>query len=248
MSEVEMEWHPSLYSNNPKHYNILFCGDSWTYGGELDQFNPELYKFRRRKRFSQIVSERLNKTYYNISKPGASNDWIAYHAIDWFEQGNTCDIAVIQFSVYCRFSYYDTRNKELKRLLPGDVINKVKNEDYFAKTLINEYNGYQNYFKNLFVLNKYLKNRGVKILYLNIQKPIRHIEDNQYWASYCKDIEVDCLYDVIGHVGDGRNPNFIRPQLITNKTLPGIHPSVMGHSVIADHIINKLNSRGYLNV
>lgn len=241
MSEEVKEWHPSLYSNNPKHYNILFCGDSWTYGGELDQFNPELYEYRRKNRFSQIVSERLNKTYYNISKGGASNDWITYHAIDWFKQGNTCDIVVIQFSLYYRFSYYDSR-KQLIRLSPA-VIKNVENKDYFAKNLISEYNGYQNYFKNLFLLNTDLKSRGVKILYLTIQKPIRSIEDNQYWASYCKDIEVDCLLDVIGHVeGERNNPNFIKPQLAIHKTLTGTHPSVMGHSVIADHIINKLNS------
>lgn len=237
LGEVK-ESHPSMYSNNPKHYNILFCGDSWTYGSELDQLNPELYEYRRRNRFSHIVSEKLNKTYYNISEAGASNDWITYHAIDWFESGNTCDIAVIQFSKYGRISYYDTRNKAYKTFFLSELVKSVKNQDYIVKNLINDYAGYQNYFKNLFVLNNYLKNRGVKIIYLTIQSSLS-FEDNQYWASYCKDIKMDCLLNII----DRQRGEYCIAQLdAKSKVLNGYHPSVRGHSVIADHIINRINS------
>ena len=236
MSEVEREFHPNLYSNNPKHYDLFFCGDSWTYGGELDQLNPELYEYRRENRFSNIVSKKLNKTHYTIARGGVGNDWIVQHTVDWIEKGNSCDIAVIQFTANSRISffykkeYYSTQLIEIEKEIP--------------EILTDDYNAYQNYKKNLFFIDLYLKSKNIKPIYLTIQERQKfNRSKHKFWESYCKDIRVQNLCHIMDF--DKKN-NYIKPQLSINKTLNGGHPSVKGHIEIADYLINTIKSLGYL--
>ena len=228
MSEVRAESHPSLYSKNPKHYDLLFCGDSWTFGGELDQLNPELYDYRREHRFSHVVSQKLNKTYYNISLGGVSNDWIVQHTVDWFQRGNSCDVAVIQFTLNSRISYFYQNIYHTKQLF--------QIEKFLPKFLTNDFNAHQSYRKNLFFLDVYLKSINVKPIYLTIQEK-QKFDRNVFWERYCKDIRVQNLFEILDF--DKKN-NYIKPQTHIHWSLTGSHPSVCGHKIIADYLMENI--------
>lgn len=233
MSEVEREFHPNLYSNNPKHYDLFFCGDSWTYGGELDQLNPELYEYRWENRFSNVVSKKLNKTHYTLARGGVSNDWIVQHTVDWIEKGNSCDIAVIQFTANSRISFFNKNSYHSRQAF------EIK--ENIPEYLTNDFNVHQKYKKNLFFLDLYLKSKNVKPIYLTIQKR-QKFDKPVFWELYCKSINVQNLCHIMDF--DKKN-NYIKPQLSIDKTLNGGHPSVKGHVEIADYVINTIKSFGY---
>lgn len=228
MSEVRAESRPSLYPNNPNHYDLLFCGDSWTFGGELDQLNPELYDYRREHRFSHVVSQKLNKTYYNVSRGGVSNDWIVQHTVDWFQRGNSCDIAVIQFTVNSRISFFNKNSYHSRQAF------EIK--ENIPEYLTNDFNVHQKYKKNLFFLDLYLKSKNVKPIYLTIQKR-QKFDEPVFWELYCKSIKVQNLVDIMEL---DRKNNFIKPQTHIDRSLNGSHPSVKGHIEIANYIISKI--------
>lgn len=242
--KVNLEWDRELYSTNPQKVDIFCCGDSFTYGGELCEFG-RFNEYRRRVRYSHQVFEKSNKTYYNQSKPGASNDWIARSTIDWFKCGNTADIAVIQFTDHARVPYYDEL-KNLRCIKPRDP--------QFRKLILpyTDYAGNQEFNKNLLLVDIFLKSIGVKPIYLTINVGLMDTTTflkQDYYCSYCKDIDVKWIYDedILNGLssGDGKNPNYTMPKLSVNPELNGYHPSEQGHSKIADWIINTIKSRGY---
>ena len=90
--------------------DLFFCGDSNTYGEELQGIENDHQK-RIDLRYSSLVSKKLGKTHENISQSGACNDWIVKTVVEWFESGNTCETAIIQFSNAHRWGWYDERGE-----------------------------------------------------------------------------------------------------------------------------------------
>ena len=86
--------------------DLFFCGDSNTFGEELQGIEEDHQK-RVEQRYSTLVSKKLDKTHENISQSGACNDWIVKTVVEWFELGNKCDTAIIQFSAATRWGWYD---------------------------------------------------------------------------------------------------------------------------------------------
>ena len=82
--------------------DLFFCGDSNTFGEELQGIEEDHQK-RVEQRYSTLVSKKLDKTHENISQSGACNDWIVKTVVEWFELGNKCDTAIIQFSAATRW-------------------------------------------------------------------------------------------------------------------------------------------------
>ena len=79
---------------------IYFDGDSWSWGGELEN--------REQERFSALVCKKLNAEEHNFATAGASNERIVRqllvdnHIEDY-------DLAVIQMTFPSRTEYYDQR-------------------------------------------------------------------------------------------------------------------------------------------
>lgn len=240
----DISWHRKYYSSNPQKVDIFYCGDSYAFGGELCEYG-QFNEHRRRSRYSHQVFQKYNKSYYNLSRCGVPNDWIARSTIDWFKCGNTADIAVIQFTDHARVPYYDDMGN-MRCVKPRDPKFRKLTFPY------TDYAGKQEFNKNLFLVDIFLKSIGVNPIYLTIN--IDPVDDSiilreDYYHSYCKDINIKCVYDddILGGVsrGDGKNPNYVMPKLSIHPQLNGYHPSEQGHSKIADWVINTIKSRGY---
>lgn len=209
--------HPSTYQdvsrNFGMHKDLFFCGDSVTFGMELE---PE----HREYRFSHLVATDKNLSYHNNSKSGACNDWIVKHAVQFFRDGNTCDTAIIQFSAPERWAFFDTPDNKWRNVGNSKTKNNFKSQamtdahTVYYKHIYTPELAKENYWKNVFFLNEYLKDK-CKTIYLTLTPPVP-VND---WAP---DVEIGSVKHI---VGDSR--------------LTG-HPSKEGHRKIANYIIPRL--------
>jgi len=79
---------------------IYFDGDSWSWGGELEN--------REQERFSALVCKKLNAEEHNFASAGASNDRIVRQLL--VENDITdYDVAVIQMTYPSRTEYYNQK-------------------------------------------------------------------------------------------------------------------------------------------
>jgi len=195
------------------HYNLLFNGCSCTYGGELNGIDDDI-EHQRTHRFSHLVAKHYSKTYDNIALNGKSNDWIVEKTINWFEEGNTCDLVVIQFADNKRnILYYDegeqnTQPKEYDTTTPLLHTNKsiwaqfllskgyderrIRSNIYY-KNIYTKYMGQQNYYKNLFFLNNYFKTKNIPAIFLKLSSFDGKFEKTDVdfgWKLHCKNIKV----------------------------------------------------------
>ena len=193
--------------------DLLFVGDSITYGMELE---PEHETYR----FSHLVAKEKNLIYSNRSLSGACNDWIVKTAVNFFREGNACETAIIQFSAEERWIFHDPK---LKRFL--NMGNAKTTNNFFTKHMRPAHTAYykyiythelaiENYWKNVFFLDQYLKDK-CKTIYLTLGWPV----EKNSWAP---DVEIGSVKLLCG-----------------NSRLVG-HPSPRGHQRIADYIISRL--------
>lgn len=160
------------------HYNLLFNGCSYTQGSELEGINKD-YEYRNRHRYSHIISERLGKTYDNISVGGGSNDRIVRETLHWFNAGNTCDLAIIQWTEITRIEYMSAYAEHPVNFNPefvvtqwkgwGNDIPKIKKDheetklahEHFYKYYYNSSLGIHNFYKNLYILEQFFEKNNI---------------------------------------------------------------------------------------
>ena len=215
------------------HVNLFFCGDSVTYGMELE---PEHEEYR----FSNLVSTDKNLSHHNRSLSGACNDWIVKNTIQYFREGNTCDTAIIQFSAPERWQFYDSEHTKwthigAKRTTDNLLSQAMRDahsayyEKIYTPELANE-----NYWKNVFFIDEYLKDK-CNTIYLTLEDPTEatyteRVQDATTGKVTRPIVRYDYYKDVdIGSV----------TQIVRRSTLVG-HPSIEGHRKIADYILKKL--------
>lgn len=238
----KIPWHTRPYRNDRKHYDILFCGDSWTWGGELDVENSEDPQYRQTHNFSYYVGQRTNKSVFNLSLPGESNDWIVRQMFDWFETGNYADVAVIQWTFWARVSYHNLNN-EFISVKPENTVPRPNKTFFdpafpfwkiFYEHCYTDYSGYQMWFKNLIFADLYLKSKGVKPIYLSLQSDPIYNMSMDYYSQYKEAGRIEDLYCLLN-----KSNNYIdtpRENYYPCKN----HPNSKGHSIIADYIISQL--------
>ena len=220
------------------HVDLLFCGCSFTEGGELEGIEKD-YEYQRLNRFSHIVSERLNKTYKNISSSGISNDTIVRTTIDWFEQGNTCDMAIIQLTRYNRIEWYDDNGNPVKFSAWMQDVRSYSNRMYYS-FIDNEAVRVNNYYKNLFLLETYFELKGIKHYFLTLESHSMN-KIPSTWKDYHKNNSITKFTDIIN------DPTYYCEDLYSkNKnnrkfaSFNGSHPNELGHQKIAQHIIDNI--------
>tara|TARA_B100001057_G_C22740591_1_gene907566 strand:+ start:669 stop:1310 length:642 start_codon:yes stop_codon:yes gene_type:complete len=210
---------------------LLFSGCSYTYGDELQNVFKE--------RFSRLVGDHYGAETTNLGQCGASNDNISRRSIEFLDK-NTVDIAVIQFTVHQRIEWFNDKDKPVK-FTPQRISNNIQKiyyRDVYRNTL-----GSENLWKNIFLIDCYCKERGIKNIFLladhfdeMIKHPERIFEDGVGdWRKLCETIPKTYL-----HMGClGLMKNF--PQNYINEAGGG-HPTALGHQVIADKIIRLIDA------
>lgn len=246
------------------HYNFLFNGCSFTEGAELEGSDKDL-EHQRTHRFSHLVGQHYNKTYDNISKCGKSNDWIVEKTINWFEEGNTCDLAVIQLTRAKRTIVYNDKNEPIDIIQPiltncntsnavfykNFIKLKLITNNYF-KYVYSEYYGQQNFYKNLFFINEYLKSKKINVIYLILDQLEYENMVNSGWKMYCNDIKVKSIVgDLLPKQRQDKSKkyycqDFNNKYKYTDNHFNGTHPNEFGHQKIAEYIINEIDKNAYI--
>lgn len=253
------------------HYNLLFNGCSFTQGSELQGINDDL-EYRNRHRYSHIVSERLRKTYDNISVSGSSNDRITRETLDWFNAGNTCDLAIIQWTTIARHEYISKFCKHPVNFCPQFVVTKWEgtkkiNKDHeetklahqhFYKYYYNPILGIYNFYKNLYILEQFFEKNNINYFMIKLSPYL--FEGNQipklllnhdlndmtnfYWKTLCKHdfFNIPSIKDTMFN---RRNKENFTPDYrhLGYQSLSGTHPSELGHQRIADFILSKIDTK-----
>ena len=209
--------------------NLFFCGDSVTFGMELEPYG------REEKRFCHLVATDKNLSYHNISKSGACNDWIVKYVIQYFREGNTCDTAIIQFSAPERWRYFDPIGEVWRNIGNAKTTNNLINQGmkdahsaYYSYVYTNQL-AIENYWKNVFLIDSYLKDK-CKTIYLTLENPV---EKNE-WTI---DVEIGSIIEIIRN---SRNDDETFAAAMQSGYLDG-HPSPKGHRKIADYILKRLD-------
>jgi len=254
------------------HYNLLFNGCSYTQGSELQGKNDD-FEYRDKHRYSQIISEKTGKTYANLSMGGTSNDRITRETIEWFETGNTCDIAIIQFTHIVRTEYISKHVKHpvnftsnggvvTKWQTPYKGEHKITQEAYDAyyKYFYNDNIGLYNFYKNLFILEQYFEKNNINHLFLKLESnriatfkadieecKIRNRTGDEidfYWQVGCKN-RFSYLTSIRSQILDIKDKSNFTVDYNDKKYpfLNGTHPSELGHQKIADYVMNMITDK-----
>ena len=208
--------------------DLFFCGDSFTWGEEL-QGTDNNHRRRERERFSGVLSDMLGKTHENISRSGTSNDWIVKKTIEWFEAGNSCDTAIIQFSHEKRWIRYDEVGKP--HHMP-------------AHTGTCKLTALNNYWKNMFLIRNYLKDK-CKIVHLSLTTApygtIGKDYKKNFWYKCVGDVSILELKPLLRSDKENWCPNLNSDILDdnNNKRFSGSHPSAKGHKIISETILDR---------
>ena len=235
------------------HYNLLFNGCSFTEGVELEGI-AEDYEYQRLHRFSHVVSEKTGLTYTNISRSGSSNERILRTTAEWFEEGNTCDHAIIQWTHRWRVEYFSNFNL-LKTSINSnqkpkffDIIPRIK-EIYNSRgndlarnfiSIQNDSNDQHNEDRCMYWMEQLLKDR-CSFDYLKLRKENMNVGDRYYQLSpyYKYRTKFPITYIVSDILKDSEV--FFCKKIKGSIVLNGGHPNALGHRRIADYIINNFD-------
>ena len=221
--------------------DLFFCGDSNTFGEEL-QGQENDHQKRIDQRYSTLVSEELGKTHENISKSGACNDWIVKTVVEWFEAGNKCDAAIIQFSAATRWGWYD-EDGQYHNIGSKDTTDNLFTQEMeyahssYYESIWSEQLSLDNYWKNMFFLKNYLKGK-CNVIWMTLARIPRGTGvdyNNNKWQQLCADIEIGEQKWIV----DGNKCVSYEDKVNGNK-LVGSHPNALGHMNIANWVISRL--------
>ena len=233
------------------HYNLLFNGCSFTAGGELEGINKD-WEYQRTHRFSHVISQKTGLTYDNISQSGASNDRILRTTVEWFEKGNTCDHAIIQWTLRNRIDYFSSEcffPDKKPRYYP--IHPHVDCRQYFnhrGRIIVMSYidiqnnsNDQNNEDRCMYFMEKLLKDK-CSFDYLKLEREPEVVSEYYELSPY----HIYRTKFPIPHLrGDILSQNTDTEEYCSNykgiNWLNGCHPNELGHEKIADYIINNFD-------
>ena len=187
---------------------ILFDGCSWTYGDGVD---PQY-------RFADLIGG------INIGECGKSNDGILRTTINYLERNHNIDTVIIQWTVNLRTEFrkpdapaYDFIGRTAVDHAIGHR-KKIASEYY--KNIYNSNHALDNFYKNQFLMETYLKSKNLKYYMMTIDEEP----------------------EGFGSVWGSSYPTNIR-KLVGDHTVRdgGGHPNQDGHQLIADHICANID-------
>jgi len=215
---------------------MFFSGCSITWGDEL--------KDRLNERFSTLVSKHYKSQHLNMSERGISNDNIVRNTIKYLQKSKP-DIVVIQFTVTSRIEYYQVNKENIKFApqsshVPPEL--RQTHRDYYTK-VYNDVVGAENTWKNIFLFDSFCKSIGQKYIPIIadhfepiLLKPEKFYKGRKgYWRQLCKNMNITMMQSqVLGM--DKKNPQYYA------QGVNGGHPSAEGHKIIANKIIELIDT------
>jgi len=203
--------------------HILFNGCSYTYGDELEHLE--------RDRFSTLISNHYKSSHSNISMHGVSNDAITRTTMEWFATGNTCDLAIIQWTVISRIEGCDPEGN----YTCVTTQTPYKWQEFYRKYYHNQL-GVDTLFKNYYLLENFFIQNNIPYLFL-----IHDCWDNtiKNTKSVWKDFIVKKDFHILrGNLCDKETILDVDIHIRPNKG----HPNPLGHRTIADYVIDTIGT------
>lgn len=201
--------------------HILFNGCSYTWGDELDH--------RERDRFSTLVSNHYNASHSNISDCGVSNDAIARTTMEWFAEGNKCDLAIIQWTVISRIEGYNQKEHQYEHI----TTQTPKMWKRFYSYYYHHQLGVDTLFKNYYLLEQYFIKNNIKYFFLFHDCWENIIFDtDSVWKELIVRKDFYCMRGNLHH------NNTVLSIEKNHFTEGNAHPNELGHQVIANYIID----------
>lgn len=206
---------------------ILFAGDSWTYGDELENLNS---------RFTTLAANAFSAEEINIGKPAASNYNIHKNVIEQCRK-ETYDVIVIQWTYFTRFCYPYQNEIVEGNNTPAkyDSIYKL-----LLKTNTNDEIWMKWYAPFVFSLDGYCKSKGSKVIHIFMQ-----VHEKESFERLYNPTEMNIMSHTLHHIADPRT------------TLKGgtklfpwgqrFHPLEEGHKQIAEKVFIP-NMKNFLNI
>jgi hypothetical protein len=229
------------------HYNLLFNGCSYTEGMELEGPECDL-NYQNTHRFSHIVAEKSGLSYCNIAKSGGSNESILRRTFEWFEQGNTCDHAIIQWTYRFRRDFFITDYKFIN-ILPNIEIFEPKRSKYLQQiskirkhhiSIQDNSNDQYNQDMCMSWMKYFLKDK-CSVFYLKLFKEPAVCSSYYNKSQYHKFISDIELHYIEGNILNPKNKFLYCNPIKNNFHLNGSHPNRFGHMKIANYILNNDN-------
>lgn len=212
--------------------HILFNGCSYTWGDELEN--------RIQDRFSTLVADHYKAEHCNLSDCGRSNDAITRTTMQWFADGNTTDLAIIQWSIVSRFEGYDQLNKHYIHV----TVDKRGKWDTFYRQYYYNQLGIDCLFKNYYLLEQYFIKNNIKYFFMFHDCWDESIEKTDtVWKNYIIKNDFHYLRGCHYHNTILKNKNVKNP-LSDDIHFKGNHghPNELGHRAIADYIIKEIDN------
>ena len=215
--------------------NILYSGDSWTWGGELDGLDKN-HGYRIANRFSSVVGH----PHVNIGSNGWSNEMISRSVIDYIELNqNTIDFVITQFTLPNRYAVYDEQKGYWVDIHPSMRLASVRS---YYKTIHNDVYATNEFWRSVLSLETYLENKNIPYYFMRFEMKGNELRDDVN-CSYKKASKnknmIEICDSIIGKhlkTTKPRNPNFCPDLSHIDSTYGGGHPSADGHKLIAQHL------------
>ena len=236
---------------------IFVNGDSISFGCELSADDIE---YIEEHRFSGLIGKTLNKEVINISNVDRTNDNITRSTIEWIENNEKPEFAIIQFGPDKRFEWYHDKEGWIKISVNRvDTKKYIKNKKiirvpalpaaiaYFSD-IDNLHVRQMNMWKNIFLLESYLNSKDIPHYFWhgkgNPKKENRKLDelDISYRnLSRWKDMKEMC--DIIGT--KNKHPENFPVSNTSMVSLNwgaanGIHPNENGHKLLAEHLLENI--------
>lgn len=211
------------------HVNIFSNGDQALHCGGCDA------EIEKEDHYITLVGQALNKTYEDISFNAASNDRIVRTTIDWFENGNTADFAIIHFTEDYRIEHISGQN-DYQTCTPFGVKNHqwpenvYKDYDNYYEKIFNPFIGSDNFYKNQFLLELYFEKKNIPYFFLKLMV----CPTPSPWKTWCTNKNLVATHYTGGLIDSQEN----KPENYHHH-----HPSEIGHQIIADYILDNIKKR-----
>lgn len=216
---------------------ILFSGDSFTWGDELEN---------RDERYSQLVCDHFGAKEMNVSKCGNCNDAILREI---FLPGRPADVVVTQWSIPSRFETTFDGGKTFRSILPQNATpNKYNHSNDFKVTqrAKSYYKDVQDdcmdtirMWRNIMMVKIYCEAK--KMTHVNMGLQVYEVQP--YPNVFQQMAKEPLKYIVPDIIGEMRNKDNFCPDLThIDPHKHGNHPNANGHRLIANYVIEQINA------
>tara|TARA_B100000902_G_scaffold64738_1_gene71311 strand:- start:4011 stop:4679 length:669 start_codon:yes stop_codon:yes gene_type:complete len=217
---------------------ILFSGDSFTYGDELENRDEE--------RYSRLVCEHFNAEELNTAACGNCNDAILSEI---FLPGRPADVVVTQWSIPSRFQTTFDDGKTYRSILPENATpNKYNHNDDFKvqHRARSHYRDVQSdcmdsvrMWRNIMMTQIFCEAKNMTHINIGLNKHYEYPETNVFQDM----AQVSLKYIVPDIIGEMRNKDNFCPDLThIDPYKHGNHPNANGHRLIANYVIEQINA------